>query len=246
MISLVVPTLNEERSLPSLLNAIRRQTAEHEVIVVDSGSQDRTLDIARDHKVRTLVTRPGRGPALCFGAAASRGEVLLFLHADSTMQFGALDRIDEVLSADARIIGGNFRLVFDGGTRFSRWLTRFCALIRSLGHYYGDSGIFVRRSVYDALGGFSPIPVMEDREFVRRLERFGRTTCIKHPPLITSSRRFEGRRPVEIVYGWVRLHALYWLGVSPDRLAEIYKAYAPPATGRRALPDPGGLRSRLP
>jgi len=188
MISIVVPTLNEERSLPSLLNAIRRQTAEHEVIVVDSGSQDRTLDIARDHKVRTLVTRPGRGPALCFGAAASRGEVLLFLHADSTMQFGALDRIDEVLSADARIIGGNFRLVFDGGTRFSRWLTRFCALIRSLGHYYGDSGIFVRRSVYDALGGFSPIPVMEDREFVRRLERFGRTTCIKHPPLITSSR----------------------------------------------------------
>ena len=70
---------------------------------------------------------------MCIGASASRGEVLLFLHADSTLQSGALDRISEVLSADASIIGGNFRLVFDAGTRFSRWLTRFCAVIRMLG-----------------------------------------------------------------------------------------------------------------
>jgi len=162
------------------------------------------------------------------------GEVLLFLHADSTLQSGALDRISEVLSADASIIGGNFRLVFDGGTRFSRWLTRFCAVIRMLGHYYGDSGIFVRRSVYDTLGGFRPMPVMEDWEFVRRLERFGLTTCIKDPPLITSSRRFEGRRAVKIIYGWVRLHVLFWLGVSPDRLAEIYKTHTPSPTDQRA------------
>ena len=142
--------------------------------------------------------------------------------------------------ADETIIGGNFRLVFDGDTRFSRGLTRFCALIRSLGHYYGDSGIFVRRSVYQALGGFRPIPVMEDLEFVRRLERFGRTTCIKDPPLITSSKRFEGRHAVEIVYGWVRLHALFWLGVPPQRLSEIYRTHAPSAqTAERSLtPDP--------
>ena len=139
-----------------------------------------------------------------------------------------------MLSADATIIGGNFRLVFESDTRFSRWLTRFCALIRSLGHYYGDSGIFVRRSVYEALDGFRPIPVMEDWEFVRRLERFGRTTCIKDPPLITSSRRFEGRRAVEIIYGWVRLHVLFWLGVSPDKLAQIYRTHAPPTTNQRA------------
>jgi hypothetical protein len=90
---------------------------------------------------------------MCLGAAAARGDVLLFLRADSTLQSGVLDRIDEVLSADATIIDRNFRLVFDGDTRFSRWLTRFCGLIRSLGRYYGDSGIFVRRSVYDALDG---------------------------------------------------------------------------------------------
>jgi rSAM/selenodomain-associated transferase 2 len=227
MISIIIPTLNEERSLSSLLDATRQQGADHEVIVVDGGSRDRTLDIAREHGVRTISSRPGRGAAICAGAAAAHGEVLFFLHADSRLPPRALDRINEALDANANIVGGNFRLVFDGETRFSRWLTAFCAWIRSLGHYYGDSGIFVRRSVYDALGGFRPIPVMEDWEFVRRLEGFGRTACIKDPPLITSSRRFEKRRPVEIVYGWVRLHVLYWLGVSPDRLAEIYRNQVP-------------------
>ena len=198
------------------------------MIVVDGGSQDRTLEVARDRGVRTLVSRPGRGAAISNGAEASRGDVLFFLHADSTLPPGALDRINEVLSTDANIIGGNFRLVFDADTNFSRWLTGFYARMRSLGFYYGDSGIFVRRSVYEALGGFRPLPIMEDFDFVRRLERFGRTCCIKDPPLVTSSRRFEMRHPVEIVYGWVKIHGLFWLGVSPDRLLEIYWTQAPP------------------
>jgi hypothetical protein len=68
---------------------------------------------------------------------------------------------------------------------------------------------------------------MEDLDFVRRLERFGQTSCIKDPHLITSSRRFERRRPLQMIYVWIRLHVLFWLGVSPDRLAEIYSAQAP-------------------
>jgi glycosyltransferase involved in cell wall biosynthesis len=119
MISIIIPTLNEERSLPSLLDAICQQGAEYEVIVVDGGSQDRTLEIARRHGVRTLSSPPGRGKGICIGAAASCGEVLFFLHADSTLLPGSLDRISEVLSTDPSIIGGNFRLVFDGDTPFS-------------------------------------------------------------------------------------------------------------------------------
>jgi rSAM/selenodomain-associated transferase 2 len=227
MISIIIPTLNEERLLPSLLDAIVQQRTEHEVIVVDGGSQDRTLDIAGDHGVRTLLSPPGRGNGICVGANEAVGDVLFFLHADSILFPGALYRIDEVLSADAEIIGGNFRLIFDGDTPFSRWLTRSYARLRSIGLYYGDSGIFVRRSVYQALGGFRPMALMEDVDFVRRLERFGQTCCIKDPPLITSSRRFERRPPLQMLRIWIRLHVLLWLGVSPDQLARIYAAQAP-------------------
>ena len=194
---------------------------------MDGGSGDRTLDIARNSGTRTLAARSSRGAGMALGAVEARGDILLFLHADSTLAPSALDRIEKVLAADANIVGGNFRLVFDGDSKFSRWLTRFCAWIRLLGFYYGDSGIFVRRSVYQFLGGFRAIPLMDDWDFVRRLERFGRTCCIKDPPLVTSSRRFAGRHPVEIIYGWIRIHMLYWLGVSPDRLNEIYRAQAP-------------------
>jgi rSAM/selenodomain-associated transferase 2 len=228
VISIIIPTLDEEYSLPALLDAICQQSATHEVIVVDGCSRDRTVQLAHSAGARTLVSGPGRGAGMSLGAKASRGDVLFFLHADSTLPPGALDRINETLSADANIIGGNFRLVFDGNTEFSRRLTRFCAWIRLLGFYYGDSGIFVRRSVYKAIGGFRPIPVMEDWDFVRRLQRFGRTCCIEDPPLVTSSRRFAGRHPFEIIYGLVRIHALFWFGVSPDRLVEMYRKQALP------------------
>jgi rSAM/selenodomain-associated transferase 2 len=227
MISIIIPTLNEERSLPSLLEAIRNQGVDHEVIVVDGGSQDLTLEVARQYKVQTAEAPPGRGAAVSAGARKARGDVLFFLHADSTLPPGALGRICDTLTADARIIGGNFRLVFDGDAYFSRLLTRLYALIRRIGVYYGDSGIFVRRSIYDALGGFRPIPLMEDLDFVRRLERFGRTCCISNPALITSSRRFSERRPREVLFGWTKLHVLFWLGARPERLAEIYNMDAP-------------------
>jgi rSAM/selenodomain-associated transferase 2 len=232
----VILTLNEERSLPGLFNAICRQEADREVIVVDGGSQDRTLEIARRHGVRALPSPPGRGNGICVGAKEARGDVLFFLHADSMLLPGALRRINELLSANTEIIGGNFRLVFDGDTLFSRWLTRSYASIRSIGLYYGDSGIFVRRSVYEALGGFRPIALMEDLDFVRRFERFGQTCCIKDPHLITSSRRFQRRHPFQMVSLWIWLHLLFWLGVPPDRLAEIYSTQAP-------LPEIVGART---
>lgn len=226
-ISIIIPTLDEERRLPALLDAITLQATDHEVLVVDGGSRDRTLEVARDHKARTLISPPGRGAALRIGAREARGDVLLFLHADSTLLPGALDQISHALSTNPNIIGGNFRLVFDGDSGLSHWLTRLYGWIRFIGLYYGDSGIFVRRSVYDALGGYRPIPLMEDLDFARRLERSGPTCCIKNPPLITSSRRYEDRRSQEIFFGLFRLHVLFWLGVSPERLAEIYETQVP-------------------
>lgn len=105
---------------------------------------------------------------------------------------------------------------------------------RAHGLYYGDSGIFVRRRVYRALGGMRPIALMEDYDFSRRLERAGPTCCIAEPPLTTSSRRFQRRRPLAIFFGWLAIHLLYHLGFPPERLARLYRSrrHAPNAEAR--------------
>jgi rSAM/selenodomain-associated transferase 2 len=228
MITVIIPTLDEQDRLPALLETLRREDTAKEIIVVDGGSRDMTVQLARAAGVTSIQSAPGRGGQICRGVSEARGDVLLFLHADSIFQSGGLRSIEEMLAARPDVIGGNFRLLFDGDTAFSRWLTGFYGLISRIGLYYGDSGIFVRRSAYDAIGGMRPIPVMEDLDFVRRLERFGNTCCIADPPLVTSSRRFAHRRPLAIVYGWIKLHVLFWLGMSPDRLAEIYAVQVPP------------------
>jgi rSAM/selenodomain-associated transferase 2 len=222
MISVIIPILNEARNLPGLLRALRRETVAHEVLVVDAYSLDGTAAQARDLGARVVMSDPGRGRQIHEGARHARGGILLFLHADSVFPRGGLAAVDRALAARPDAPGGNFRLLFDGDDGFSRWLEGFYAWIRARGVYYGDSGIFVRRDVYQDLGGIRPVALMEDFDFVRRLERFGETLCIGDPPLITSSRRFRGRRPAMIVIGWLWIHALFLLGVPSDRLARLY------------------------
>jgi rSAM/selenodomain-associated transferase 2 len=221
-LSVIIPTLNEAARLPRLLAALRQRAVQAEIIVVDGGSADDTVAIAARLGIRVLHSPPGRGRQMCLGAAQAHGSVLLFLHADTALPPSALQSLCERLDADRALVGGNFRLLFDGSDGFSRWLDGFYRWIRAHGYYYGDSAVFVRRAVYDALGGIRPIALMEDYDFIRRMERFGRTCCIEEPPLVTSSRRFQGRHPAAIVWGWIKIHMLYHLGVAPDRLARIY------------------------
>lgn len=234
MISVVVPTLNEAGRLRALLKGLRRARVCHEVIVADGGSGDGTPDVARAGGARVVEASRGRGHQLAAGAAVAAGDVLLFLHADCDFPAGGLARLEQMLAAAPATVGGNFRLVFDGDDRFSRWLTRFYRRLRRFGLYYGDSGVFVRSDVYRAVGGVRPIALMEDYDFTRRLQRFGPTCCISDPPLVTSSRRFRGRRPIAIVTGWIVIHALYHLGVAPSRLAALYDS----ERRRPMAPDP--------
>ena len=222
MISVIIPTLNEAARLPGLLAGLAAETEPHEVIVVDGGSRDRTASLAREADVRLIQTEPGRGLQLARGAAVAQGDVLLFLHADSRFPVGGLTALRRALAEKPSCPGGNFRLLFDGDSPFSRWLTGFYAWIRARGLYYGDSGIFVRRAAYETIGGMRPIALMEDYDFTRRLEKLGPTCCIEEPPLVTSSRRFEGRSALGIVWGWLELHALYHLGLPPALLAKRY------------------------
>lgn len=222
MISVIIPTLNEASNLATLLDSVCDHEPAPELIVVDGGSTDGTPGIATEYGAVVVHSAPGRGAQLHAGACLATGDVLLFLHADCRFPANGLGRIETALAAQPDALGGNHRLLFDGSDRFSLWLNGFYAWIRSHGVYYGDSGIFVRRSAYDALGGIRPMALMEDFEFVRRMEAHGKTICIGDPPLITSSRRFHNRRPIGIVIGWLKIHALYYLGVSPRWLARLY------------------------
>ena len=222
MISVVIPTLNEAARLPALLSRLAQEPVGHEVIVVDGGSDDGTPSIASAAGVTLVQSDPGRGQQLARGARAARGNVLLFLHADSQFPLNGLVAIERTMTRHATCVGGNFRIIFDGDTSFAQWLTNFYAWFRARGLYYGDSGIFVRSRVYQSIGGIRPIDLMEDYEFSRRLERAGTTCCLDEPPLVTSSRRFEGRSPTSIVTGWLLLHGLFHLGVSPRLLARYY------------------------
>jgi rSAM/selenodomain-associated transferase 2 len=220
-VSVVVPVLDEELALPGLLDHLASlDGGPPEVIVVDGGSRDATLELARRHPLRPQVERSARGRAAQMNAGAARasGEIVAFLHADTRLPADALTRLRR---APRSVLGGNFALHFDGGDRFSRVLGRWYALQRRLGVYYGDSVIWLRRPALDALGGYRPLPIMEDYDLVRRLERSGRTACLPGPA-VTSSRRWRALGPARTAFAWVFIRWLYLAGASPERLARLY------------------------
>ncbi|MGO1117747.1 TIGR04283 family arsenosugar biosynthesis glycosyltransferase [Rhodovibrionaceae bacterium A322] len=224
MISIIIPTLNEAANLPALLTALQRSHVDKEILVIDGGSQDSTTKIAADLGAKVLTSAPGRGRQLVTGAEAATGDILWFLHADSQVKTEALEALQQEMAKQPEACGGNFRLLFDGQDSFSRWLDGFYARIRSKGVYYGDSGIFVRREVYQAMGGLKPLALMEDYDFNRRLERYGQTLLIQSPALVTSSRRFQGRKKWRIISQWIWMHALFHLGVPDSWLARLYNS----------------------
>lgn len=221
-VSIVIPTLNEADRLPHLVTVLASELDLREIIVADGGSDDGTQLVALQLGAKVISTERGRGRALREGAVAASGDILLFLHADSIFPLGGLAAIVKALDRDRRIVGGNFRVGFDVVTPFTRCLAAVYAWIRRFSLYYGDSGIFVRRKVYDEIGGINPMPLMEDYDFVRRLERAGPTCRIDDPPLITSSRRFIDRPWSVALWDFTKIHLLYWLGASTEHLASIY------------------------
>ncbi len=217
---MVIPTLNEVARISALVGALVASGAE--VVVADGGSSDGTPEAAAAAGARVIACERGRGRQLAAGAKAARGDILWFLHADCVPAPGAVAAIQTVLGRHPSLVGGNFRLVFDGDSDFARWLTGFYETLRRRRLYYGDSGVFLRRAAYLAIGGIPDREIMEDVAFVQALERHGQTACLTDPALVTSSRRFAGRRSRDIVAGWLVMHAGYYLGVPDGWLAAYY------------------------
>jgi rSAM/selenodomain-associated transferase 2 len=230
-ISVIIPTLNEERTIIATL--VHTATLGFDaLIVVDGGSTDETPALVESYRLSTqssalspvqwVTAPPGRARQMNEGAKASRGEVLLFLHADTQLPRDAKTLIDTTL-ADRRMVGGRFDVQFDcpsmWGTIISRMMNRRSRLS---GLATGDQALFVRRSVFEQMGGFADMPLMEDIEFSRRLNRAGATVALT-ATVTTSFRRWEQQGPVRTILLMWTLRFLNWVGVNPSHLAQWYK-----------------------
>lgn len=218
-LSVVIPTLNERASIGYLLGRLLAAPGVHEIVISDGGSTDGTPDLVLP-PARVVSGEPGRGPQLRTGAEAATGDVLLFLHADVLPPEDVAAQISGALEAGS--VGGNFRLHYPGGGLLGRWLEFLAPLYRRVRRYYGDSGIFVRRDVYEACGGFPHVPVMEDVVFVRRMEAAGKTAYLPGP-IVSDSRRWKGRQ-IRTLLLWGFMQSAFALGATPWRLAHLYRA----------------------
>lgn len=215
-VSVVIPALEEESRIEG---AIASVAGADEVIVADGGSRDATRERARMAGARVVDAPRGRGAQLREGTRGATGEWLVFLHADTRLEAGWRATLEGL---PASIVGGAFRFALDSPRPSYRALEAAvrarCALFRLP---YGDQCIFARRTAYDAAGGFSPLPLLEDVDFVSRLRRAG---ALAFPPVraFSSPRRYQRRGLVgaTLVNWWVL--GLYAAGRPPERLAEIY------------------------
>lgn len=216
-LAVVVPTLNEAEGLPLLLAALALEPVE--VVVVDGGSTDASADIARAADVRFASSARGRALQMNAGAAASSADALLFLHADSLPPAGFANTVLEIL-ADPGVAFGAFRFSLGGGSaslRLIQWGTN----VRSRWAHlpYGDQGLFFRRSVFEGLGGFPDIPVMEDYDLVRAARRTGRVV-IADTAVVTSDRRWRELGPWRYTALNTATVVRRRLGATPQELAQ--------------------------
>lgn len=190
MISVIIPTLNEELALPTTLTHLIAEPGEYEVIGVDGGSRDRTIDILAAEPRVTVVTAPkGRASQMNAGAKYARGEWLLFLHADTLLPQGALNRLN-AMEGDRSVQAGGFLHKFSGDDwRLSLISCLDNVRCRRSRIIYGDQAMFVRRALFEQLGGFPDQPILEDVAFCEKLIRLT-TPVLLSPPVVTDSRKF--------------------------------------------------------
>ncbi|ADE14043.1 glycosyl transferase family 2 [Nitrosococcus halophilus Nc 4] len=221
-ISIIIPTLNEAAEIRGALQRLQPLRARgHEVIVVDGGSSDRTLSLAQPLADCLLVARRGRGIQMNAGAKVAGGEILLFLHADTRLPKEAENAITAGLSRSQHK-WGRFNVRLSGRSTWFRvieWSMNWRS--RLTGIATGDQALFVEREVFVAAEGFPEIPLMEDIVLSRRLKRFSWPLCLSSTVKV-SSRYWEGRGILRTILLMWFLRLAYFLGVSPERLVQLY------------------------
>lgn len=222
-LSIIIPSLNEVENIQPTLDRLQPlRSRGHEVVLVDGGSSDDTVNLARPQVDRVLNSEAGRARQMNMGASRARGDIFWFLHADTLPPELADQTIDAVINKKA-LAWGRFDVRLSGRDSRLR-LIEFMMNRRSRlsGIATGDQGIFVTRALFEKIGGFADQPLMEDIEISRRLKRHARPICLKQK-LITSSRRWETRGIWRTVFLMWRLRLRYVLGGDPHKLVKLYR-----------------------
>jgi rSAM/selenodomain-associated transferase 2 len=219
-VSVIIPTLHEESCLADALRSVRAQ-APGQVIVADGGSTDGTIERARSARARVIACPPGRARQMNIASAHAAGDVLLFLHSDTTLPEGYLDQVRRTL-ARTGVVAGAFRFRTDYGSLAMR-LVELSTNLRSrfLQLPYGDQGLFVATTTFRRLAGFRELPIMDDFDFVRRAWRLGRVATAP-AAAVTSGARWRRLGVLRTTLRNQIVIARYLLGAPPEQIARYY------------------------
>jgi rSAM/selenodomain-associated transferase 2 len=230
-VSIIVPVVNEEATIQSTVSRLCRDFPDCEMVVVDGGSTDATVEIASPHAT-VVHSERGRARQMNAGARHCTGDVLWFVHADTEIDPAALGQIRAAL-ADPEVVGGGLTLRFDRRSPGLSYLAYASnARARHLRHIFGDQAMFIRRGVFDELGGFPDLAIMEDLEMSRRLDGCGPLAII--PATSTASaRRLVEHGVWRMIVFMQYLKLLYFAGVAPERIRRRYAAGPPRLLRRR-------------
>ena len=223
-LSIIIPVLNEAAHITAILQALAPLRARGaEVIVVDGGSRDATCALAAPLADRILHSERGRARQMNCGAAQARGEVLLFLHADTLLPENADQLILQHLYPAQDFHWGRFDVTISGQPRMLKlvaWMINWRS--RTFGIATGDQAIFMRHSLFTAVNGFPQQALMEDIEICKRLRQHSQPLCLREK-VLTSGRRWESRGVWNTIFLMWRLRFLYWIGVSAEKIAKAYR-----------------------
>ena len=226
MISVILPIYHEEASIGGTLQRLKEQAGSYEVIVVDGGSEDQSLEVARScaqqfPQWQVLSAQKGRANQMNVGVREAKGDILLFLHADCWLEKGTLTAIEEAMQKE-NVVGGCLTQKIEASHPYYRWLELTGNIrARLFRIFYGDQAIFIRREIFDKIEGYPPIPLFEDLAFSRRLRREGKTAVLSKQ-VVTSPRRWERKGMLRGSLQNLFILFLYGLGISPQRLARFY------------------------
>lgn len=217
-ISVIIPTLNEESHIEKTLQSVIKQAGDYELFIVDGGSTDNTIAIAKRY-TSVIDSKRGRAIQMNAGAKLCKGDILLFLHADTLLPDNAFREVRKRMQDDT-VAGGSFYIAFDADNFILKgvsFITRFNFRL----FHFGDQGIFVRRDVFQTLHGYKEMPIMEDYDFYKRLRKQGKVILIRMP-VISSARRFIKNGVIRqlLINKFVVL--AYWAGVDIQTIKRFY------------------------